>query len=174
MVDTTQTRKSTKTGGDKAWPFFPGVEFPGFELPKLDAAWASPFEVPLVLRDLAEKGVAQARQGYDRLQAAAEEAGAVAGETVETARGGWTALNQKLFDAAKANAEAGFALARSLAVARTPAEAFELQAGFARAQLTALAEQGRDFAETARRVAEDTAEPGRAAFSKALRDLKVA
>lgn len=179
MADTTgsttgSTRKSTKSGADKASPFgIPGAEFASFEMPKLDYAGA-PFDVPPLVRDLAEKGLAQAKAGYDKLKAAAEDATEVAEETFETAKAGLGALNQKALDTAKTNADAGFAFARALFGAKSFTEAYELQAGFARAQAAAFIEQSRELQDTARRVVEDTAEPGRAAFGKALRELKLA
>jgi phasin len=175
MADTTaSTRKSSKAAGDKAAPFgIPGMEFPSFEMPKLDP-FSAAFQPPPFLRDAAEKGFAEARAGYDKLKAAADEAGELAGETFETARSGIGALNLKALEAAKTNTDAGFAHLHALFGAKSLMDVFELQAGFVRTQATVVAEQARDLAETARRVAEDSAEPSRAAFGKALRELRLA
>ncbi|MBP0573099.1 hypothetical protein J8J27_20580, partial [Mycobacterium tuberculosis] len=86
MAATTQgsTRKSTKSGADKAAPFgMTPPEFPTFEMPKFDGAGA-PFEVPPVVRELAEKSLAQVKAGYDKLKVAAEETSELIEETIET------------------------------------------------------------------------------------------
>lgn len=176
MADTTgSTRKSSKSGADKASPFgFTAPEFPSFELPKFDYAQLAAFAMPVVMRDLTEKALSQAKAGYDSLRSAAEEATEVAEETVETARSGIGALNLKALEAAKANADAGFAFVRAAVGVRSIAEAYELQLGFVRSQMAAFTEQTRELQDTARRIVDDTAEPGRAAFGKALRELKLA
>lgn len=172
---TNTTRKTAKPGAEKASPFgIPGAEFPSFEMPKLDYANALPFDPPPFVRDLAEKTLSQAKAGYDKVKAAADEATEVVEETFETARTGLSALNLKALEAAKTNADAGFAFARSLVGAKSLAEAFDLHLGFARAQASAYSEQARDLGESARRLAEDVSEPGRAAVVKTLRELKVA
>ena len=48
-------------------PFeMPKFEMPKFEMPKM--------EVPAAFREIAEKGVAQAKENYEKMKSAAEEA----------------------------------------------------------------------------------------------------
>ena len=48
----------------------PAFEFPKFGLPKFEVP---NIEVPAAFRDMAERSVAQARDGYEKLKAAAED-----------------------------------------------------------------------------------------------------
>jgi phasin len=180
MAETTATpaaRKTTKTA-DKALPFpaaeFPAFEMPKFEVPKFDFASFPQVEVPAPFREFAEKGVAQMKAGYDKLKTAAEEATDVIEDTFETARAGATELNLKALEAVKTNTDATFGFIRSLMTAKTLAEAVELQSTFAKAQFEALTAQTKDFQETAKKVAEETIEPSKAAMTKTFKDLKVA
>jgi phasin len=177
MAETT-TRKTAKTA-DKALPFTPSAEFaafemPKFEVPKFDFAGFPQVEVPAEFREFAEKGVAQMKAGYDKLKTAAEEATDVIEDTFETARAGVTELNLKALEAAKTNTDATYGFVRSLFSARTFAEALELQSSFAKAQFETLTAQTKAFQEAAKKVAEETIEPSKTAFTKTFKDLKVA
>ena len=58
---------------------FPKFEMPNFEMPKM--------EVPAAFREFAEKGVSQAKETYEKMKAAAEEAT----DDVDEARNVWVA-----------------------------------------------------------------------------------
>ena len=49
----------------------PKFELPKFEMPKFDMP---NMEVPAAFREMAEKGVAQAKEGYEKMKTAAENA----------------------------------------------------------------------------------------------------
>ena len=67
MTDATTGANKTKTAKHSASPFgMPNYEMPQFDLPKM--------EMPEAFREMAEKGVAQAKYSYEKIQAAAEEA----------------------------------------------------------------------------------------------------
>ena len=60
-------RSKAKTAKHSASPFgMPNYEMPKFDVPKM--------EMPEAFREMAEKGVAQAKDSYEKIQAAAEEA----------------------------------------------------------------------------------------------------
>ena len=70
-------------------------EMPKFDLPKM--------EVPAAFREIAEKSVSTAKENYEKLKAAAEEATDVLEETYATATKGTTEYGLKLIDAARLN-----------------------------------------------------------------------
>ena len=162
------TEATTTTTKAKAKPA-PGVfetpkfEFPNFELPKVD--------VPAAFREFAEKGVAQAKEAYDKMKSAAEESTALLEDTYATATKGVTAYNLKLLECARANMNAAFDFATEFMAAKSMSEAVELSSAHARKQFEAMTEQGKELTSLAQKTATETAEPIKAgvtsAFSKA-------
>ena len=61
------TTKSAFTPFDVSKFEMPKFELPGFDLPK--------FEVPAAFREAAEKGGAQAKEGWEKMKSATEESG---------------------------------------------------------------------------------------------------
>ena len=91
---------------------------PKFELPTA--------EVPAALREMAEKSVEQAKAGYAKMKAAAEEATDLLEDTFETARAGAVEYNTKSLEAVKVNTDAAFGFAKEFFAVKTIAEAIEL------------------------------------------------
>jgi phasin len=141
----------------------PKFEFPNFELPKVD--------VPAAFREFAEKGVAQAKEAYDKMKSAAEESTAMIEDTYATATKGVTAYNLKLLECARFNMNAAFDFASEFMSAKSMSEAVELSSAHARKQFEAMTEQGKELTSLAQKTATETAEPIKAgvtnAFSKA-------
>ena len=127
-----------------------------------------------VLRDMAEKGTAQARDAYARMKTAAEEASETLEATYETVREHGFAAGLKAIEAAKTNADASFGFMRELFGVKTFADAIELQTAFARKQFEAMTTQFRDFQAITEKAATDVAKPARIAVEKAMKDFKVA
>ena len=78
------TTSSTQTSKSKPKPVAvaaPAFEMPKFELPKFEMP---KFEVPTAFRELAEKGVAQAKENYEKVKSAAEKATDVLEDTCST------------------------------------------------------------------------------------------
>jgi phasin len=142
-----------------------------FEMPKFEMATA---EVPAAFREMAEKSVEQARAGYAKMKAAAEEATDLMEDTYETARAGAIEYNTKSLEAIKANTDAAFGFAKEFFAVKTVAEAVELQTAFARKQFETLTAQIKDLQETAKKVATETSAPIKAATEKAMKSAKVA
>jgi phasin len=140
----------------KEFPKFPNFDFPRFEF-------------PVAYRELAEKGVAQAKQNYERAKAAAEETNELIESTYTTAMRGWSDYGLKMIDAMRANANANFDFARDLLTVKTASDVVELSSTHARKQFDALSAQGKELASLAQKVSTDTAEPIKAGFNKALR-----
>jgi len=139
----------------------PFAQFPQFQFPQ--------FEMPGAYRELAEKGIAQAKQNYERVKAVAEEASELIETTYTTAARGASEYNLKLLEALRANTNANFDFARDLFAVKSASEAVELSSTHARLAFEALAIQSKELASLAQKVSNDTAEPLKAGVNKALR-----
>jgi phasin len=136
-------------------------KFPSFESPL--------FEVPGAYRELAEKSIVQAKQNYERFKATAEEANELLESTYMTAARGLSEYGLKAIEALRANANAQFDFARDLFSVKSPSEAVELSSTHVRRQFDALSAQGKELASLAQKVSNETAEPIKAGFNRALR-----
>jgi phasin len=145
--------------------------------PKADVAdvfGLSNVEVPEIFRDAAEKSVKQAKDAYEKIRTAAEEATDVLEDQFESARSGFVALNAKAIDAAKANSDATFKFAKDVLGVKTVAEAIELQTAFARQQYDLLSAQAKEMQELFSKVSTEATAPAKDAFNKFLKDVKAA
>ena len=96
---------------------------PKFEMPKFDMP---NMEVPAAFREIAEKGVAQAKEGYEKMKTAAEDATEMLEDTYATASKGYSDYGLKLIETARANSNAAFDLFGELLSAKSVAEVVEL------------------------------------------------
>ncbi len=145
----------------------PNFEVPNFEMPKLGEA-----EIPAVLRDFAEKAVAQAKSNFEKIKAVAEEATDALEDSYETARAGVIQYGTKTIDAAKVHSDATLGHAKDLLGVKTFAEAIELQTSFVRQQYETLSAQAKELQEMASKIAGETAKPVKDAFEKSIDALK--
>ena len=102
-TQTTHPRSKAKPAiaGPAASAFeFPKFEIPNFEMPKM--------EVPAAFREFAEKGASQAKETYEKMKAAAEEATDVLEDTYANAAKGAADYGQKLIEATRTNTNAAF------------------------------------------------------------------
>ena len=143
-------------------------ELPKFDLPKFDLP---KLEVPAAFREIAEKGVAQAKDAYERVKAAAEEATDLLEDTYTTAAKGAADYNLKVIEAARANTNAAFDYARELLDVKSFSEIIELSTAHARKQFEAVSEQSKELAALAQKVATETTEPLKSGVTKAFRKL---
>src|SRR5215468_3180328 len=82
MSEVSQAPKAKAKAGTPAASMF---EFPKFEMPSFEMPH---MEVPAAFRELAEKSVSQAKDTYERMKSAAEEATDVLEDTYATATKG--------------------------------------------------------------------------------------
>jgi phasin len=150
---------------DKAKVKTSAFETPKFEMPKFELPKA---EVPAAFREFAEKGVTQAKESYEKMKAAAEEANGMMEETFSTATKGSTNYGLKVIEAARANTNAAFDFFGQFMAVKSVSEAVELSSGFAKTQMETLSAQTKDLAALAQQVANDTAEPLKAGVNKAF------
>src|SRR5262249_58236052 len=115
----------------------PGFDVPTFEVPKM--------EVPAAFRELAERSVAQARDGYEKIKAVAEEATDVLEDTYANASKGATDYTLKTIEIARANTNAAFDFASELLTVKSLSQAVELTRAHARKQFDALIQQGKEL-----------------------------
>src|ERR1700686_2034085 len=110
MVEATTIKHKAKPAGSLGAAFdakidSPRPDAPHFEVPKFDIP---KIEVPAAFREFAEKGVSQAKESYEKLKTAAEEATDVLEATYANASKGTTEYGLKLIEAARANTDAAF------------------------------------------------------------------
>ena len=159
---------TVKSKPAKAAPVSSIFDMPKFDLPKFDLP---KLEVPAAFREIAEKSVAQAKETYERVKAAAEEATDLLEDTYTTAAKGAADYNLKIIEAARANTNAAFDYARELLDVKSISEVVELSTAHARKQFEALSEQTKELVALAQKVATDTAEPIKTGVNKALRKV---
>ncbi len=129
----------------------PKFELPGLEVPRI--------EVPVVLRELAEKGVSQAKETYEKLRSAAEEATDVLEQSYANASKGVSDYNLKLIEAARENANAAFDFAAQIVTVKSLSDVLELSSRHTRRQYEAVAAQTKELAAIAQKTALETSEP---------------
>src|SRR3984893_15190777 len=117
-------------------------EMPKFEMPKFDIPKV---EMPAAFREFAERGVAQCKDTYEKMKAAAEEATDVLETTYSTASKGASDYGMKVIETARINTNAAFDYAGELLAAKSPSEVIELSSAHARKQFEALTEQSKEL-----------------------------
>ncbi|MGA8611003.1 MAG: phasin [Xanthobacteraceae bacterium] len=161
MAEATTTTPPKMKSKPASSPF----EMPKFEMPKFDIPKV---EMPAAFREFAERGVAQAKDTYEKMKAAAEEATDVLETTYSTASKGASDYGMKVIEAARVNTNAAFDYAGELLAAKTLSEVLELSSTHARKQFEALTKQSKELGALAQKVATDTAEPIKNGMNKAF------
>ena len=135
----------------------PKFEIPKFEMPK--------FETPAAFRELAEKGIAQAKENYEKMKGAAEQATDMLEDTYANASKGASDYGLKVIETARTNSNAAFDLFGDLLTAKSYAEVVEKTTAYMRSQFEAMTAQAKELAEHAQQVATKTAEPMKESFT---------
>jgi phasin len=161
MTEATETR--TKSKAAPAAFEMPKFDLPNFEMPKM--------EIPAAFRELAEKSVSQARETYEKMKSAAEEATDVFEDTYATATKGVADYGLKVIEAARENTNAAFDFATRLMTVKSMAEVVELSTAHTRKQFEALTAQSKELVAIAQKVATDSAEPVKESFGKAFKKV---
>jgi len=161
MAEAATAAPKSKTAKTVTGPF----EMPKFEIPKFDIPKV---EMPAAFREMAERGVAQAKDTYEKMKAAAEEATDVLETTYSTASKGASDYGLKVIELARANTNAAFDFAGEIMAAKTLSEVVELTSAHARKQFESLSEQGKELGALAQKVATETVEPIKSGMNKAF------
>jgi phasin len=139
----------------------PKFEMPNFEMPKM--------EMPTAFREIAEKSVSQAKETYEKMKSAAEEATDVIEDTYATATKGVSDYGLKLIEVARENTNSAFDFATRLMTVKSLSEVVELSTAHSRKQYEAVTAQTKELAAMAQKVAVDTAEPVKESFGKVFK-----
>ncbi len=137
------------------------TQMPKFEVPKI--------EVPEMVREFAEKGVKQAKEGYDKLKTAADDTTDLLESTYTAASKGATEFNMKALEALRANVNASFDFTTAIFGTKSLAEAAEISTAHFRAQFEAFSAQAKELSSLAQKIASETSEPIKAGVSKGFK-----
>jgi phasin len=119
-------------------------------------------------RETAEKGVAQAKDTYEKAKVATEQATDILKDTYATAAKGATEYNLKIMEIARANTNASFEHAQQLLGVKSPSEFVELSTVHARKQFDTMIAQTKELTELAQKVATRITEPLKAGVTMAF------
>jgi phasin len=164
MTDTTMKPKPAKAPATVV-PMFemPKFDIPSFEMPK--------FEVPAAFREFAEKGVAQTRDAYAKMKAAAEQNTEMLETVYTNATQGSTEYGLKVIEIARFNTNAAFTFVEKLFGVKSPSELVEVATAHSRMQFETLTAQGKELGTLAQKVATETAEPIKSGVEKAMKKV---
>src|SRR5207253_4281690 len=112
-IETTPSKSKSKAASPAAFEM-PKFELPNFEIPKM--------EIPAAFREIAEKSVSQAKETYEKMKSAAEEATDVLEDTYAAATKGASDYGLKVIEAARANTNAAFDFATQLMTVKSLSE----------------------------------------------------
>jgi phasin len=167
MTEATYTspKAKSKTASTPAASAFelPKFELPNFEIPKM--------EIPAAFREIAEKSVSQAKETYEKMKSAAEEATDVLEDTYATATKGVSEYGLKVIEAARENTNATFDFYTELMTVKSFSEVVELSTAHARKQFETVTAQTKDLTALAQKVATETAEPLKGSVTKAFQKV---
>ena len=129
-------------------------------------------QMPEAMRVFAEKNIAQSREIYERSKDALESVLESWERTFDAAGQGAVALNRKVIDITRRNISSGFDFAKSLAGAKTLAEAMELHSSYWSKQLNALRAQAEEKRDLSTRVTSDVVEPAKAQVKRGMAEFE--
>src|SRR4051794_29604893 len=141
----------------------PKSELPNFEIPKM--------EIPAEFRELAEKSVSQAKETYEKMKSAAEEATDVLEDTYATATKGAADYGAKLIETARVNTNAAFDFYTELMTVKSFSEMVELSTAHARKQFEAVTGQTKELTALVQKVTSETTEPLKDSVTKAFKKV---
>ncbi len=123
---------------------------------------------PQAMREMAEKGTAQAKASYEKMSAATAEASSVMQKASATAAQGFKDSNAKVLEFARTNSNAAFDYANALLGVKSPSEFIEMSTEQARKQFEVLSAQSKELTALGQKVMLETAEPLKAGAAKAF------
>lgn len=176
MTDSPMTAKTKSKPTPTATPSTPDVssiampsfEMPKFEMPKFEIP---NLEVPAAFREFAEKGVTQAKDNWEKLKAATEEATDRLEDSYAKASKGATDYSMMLIDASRTNTNAAFDFAASLMTVKSLAEVIELSTAHARKQFDAVSGQAKELTSFVQKVTSETVEPLKDSVASAFKKV---
>jgi phasin len=119
-------------------------------------------------RETAEKGVAHAKDTYEKAKVATGQATDILKDTYATAAKGATEYNLKIIEIARANTNSAFEHAQQLLSVKSPSEFVELSTAQARKQFDTMIAQTKELTELAQKVTTKITEPLKAGVTMAF------
>jgi phasin len=166
MTETTTATTKAKTTKHAAASFErPDYGIPRFAMPKFDLP---NMEMPEAFREMAEKGVEQARDAYAKAKVASEEAADLLENTYEAAAKRATDYSRKLIEITRTNTRAAFDYVHELLGVKSPSEFIALSTAQMRKQLEIVSEQNKELGALAQEIATEAAGTIKASMSKAV------
>ena len=123
-------------------------------------------QMPENMRAFAEKGISQARDGYQKFKDAAESNNSAMEAACQSATKGASDYTAKLLDIARTNTEGAFDFAQAMMGTKSMTDAFELMSSHTRKQFELMTAQSKDLMELGKKVATETVEPIKASAAK--------
>ena len=161
MAESVSAASKAKTAKQNASPFgMPHFEIPTFDMPKI--------ELPEAFRQMTEKGVAQAKDTYEKAKVTADEATDLLKGTYATATKGAADYNLKVIEIARANTNTAFDYANAMLGVKSVPEFFELSTTHARKHFETMTAQTKELAALAQKMTTDIAEPLKSGVTKAF------
>lgn len=108
----------------------------------------TPYEVPVEMRDFAEKSVQQARTAFEGFMGAIEKSTGTAEASAGSASANVKDASEKAVTFAKANVDAAFTLAEKMVKAKDIQDVMALQAEFLKSQMETAQAQAKALGES--------------------------
>jgi phasin len=159
---TTATSKAKTTKHAAPWSERSNYGILKFAMPQFDLP---NMELPEAFREMAEKGVEQARDAYAK---ASEEAADLLENTYETAAKRATDYNRKLIEITRTNTRAAFDYVHELLGVKSPSEFIALTTAQMRKQFEIVSEQNKELSALAQELATEAAGIIKTSVSKAV------
>src|SRR5690349_17780857 len=159
---TTATSKAKTTKHAAPWSERSNYGILKFAMPQFDLP---NMELPEAFREMAEKGVEQARDAYAK---ASEEAADLLENTYETAAKRATDYNRKLIEITRTNTRAAFDYVHELLGVKSPSEFIALTTAQMRKQFEIVSEQNKELSALAQEMATEACRHNQTSVSKAL------
>ena len=167
MSDVTTTAEGQGRGLCAATEM-PKFEIPRFDLPKFEVP---KMEVPAAFREFAEKSVTQAKDNWEKMKAATEEASDLIEDSYATASKGAADYGLKLIEASRANTNSAFDFAAQLFAVKSLAEMVELSTSHMRKQFDTMTAQSKELTALAQKVTTETVEPIKESVTSAFKKV---
>ena len=136
---------------------------PKFDIPKM--------EVPAAFREFAETSVTQAKDNWEKMKAASEEASDLIEDSYATASKGASDYGLKVIEVSRANTNAAVDFAAKLFTVKSLAEVVELSTSHARQQFETFSAQGKELTALAQKVTTETVEPIKESVTSAFKKV---
>jgi phasin len=117
------------------------------------------FEIPKEMRSMAEAGFDQARKGFEKFLAGAQQTAETIEQRNATVRAGAKDISAKAISYADMNVQASLDYAQALLHAKDLTEIMRLHSEYVQAQMRSLAHQASEMGQIVSRAAMDAAKP---------------